>query len=114
MERMMRVYVRLAFDCVVITLGVGLGCRPSVTPSDAPKPLPSVKESNPRGVCDVVCDAMRTLGCHEADGIAGGASCVTFCKMALGDRRLRLDPFCVARATTVAEMRACKVRCIAK
>jgi hypothetical protein len=82
-------------------------CRPSVVPP--PDAVDDVDAEDARSSpCARACVRLRELHCPEAERSRSGTSCVDVCQNA----GALLDPACVARATTVDAVHACRVRCV--
>lgn len=65
--------------------------------------------------CGDACVQLAKLGCPESTPKPGEESCFIVCTRAEETKRFSLKPACIAKAATVAEVRACgTVRCGSK
>jgi len=96
-------------------------------PTPAPKPPPfdasdasAFQDADAEGdsslrspSCAAACAKMKTLRCPEAEQPDGGKTCYLLCADAEGSGKFSLKSECLARAGTVADLRACgTVRCV--
>ena len=99
------------------------GCRPPVPPvqpdaPDAPQPVVVigpvvVVDGGCTTTCDCLCSNEARHGCPEAAPTPKGKTCERVCQ-AVKDLKLPQDGIaadCIIKATTVAELRACNVKC---
>lgn len=90
-----------------------------IQPADAGLPgdageeqLDGTKKISP---CGDACVQLAKLGCPESTPKPGEESCYVVCARAEETKRFSLKPTCIAKAATVAEVRACgTVRCGSK
>jgi hypothetical protein len=109
----------LAMNGLLLTAFLWRGCGSDFKP--APKPLPSADggaAGSPAGgggggtggqapACERACRRLAELGCSEAQPTQCGVSCVDVCENVEGSGILSLDPECVARIHSCAEVDAC-------
>jgi hypothetical protein len=89
------------------------GCPPAVTPptpnpyaSDAaPTPIP-LDGAVPTFDCSGACQVLRSYGCPEGFGVAGGDSCQAVCQRAQGP--YDMQPVCIVKnAGSLAAIKSC-------
>jgi hypothetical protein len=81
---------------------------PDPWPEAAAPPMPACADSD---LCCQACAVLARLGCEEARPSRLGASCMDVCKGANDTGVVPLPTGCVARASDVAAVRTCGVRC---
>ena len=91
---------------LVLTMVVASAIACSPTPS--PRPPSDVT------ACQHACDVLATMGCPEGMPTKAGESCASVCEATEASGFYSLHPDRVARATTVAEVRAAGVRCLGR
>ena len=110
----------LAMNGLMLVAFLWRGCGSDFKP--APKPPPSANggtagSSGSGGAsggtggqgraCERACKRLEQLGCAEAEPTPGGVSCVTVCENVEDSGVVSLDPECVARVHSCAEIEAC-------
>jgi hypothetical protein len=92
---------------VLVGVVIHFACGPS-------QPLPRTgappEPLDPSG-CPAACASLRDLGCPEGQPSAAGTSCEDICARTESSGMFDLHPACVAGARSVADARACGVRC---
>jgi hypothetical protein len=80
-----------------------------------PAPLPPERHGHlgdaaPDSPCARGCQTLRRIGCEEGEPLHG-VSCADLCTDIQQRAEFDLKPECIARAATLADARACGVRC---
>lgn len=121
------IFAPLAFQACLV--GVLVGC-PAPTPDPKPPVVPvedggfpvvqtdSGDDEDPSldaalfPVCVKACATLKVQQCPEAQRLPGGKTCYAICRDEQQRGKINLKPECIAKASSVSEIRACgTVRC---
>jgi hypothetical protein len=83
-------------------------CGACPGPVDHPEPGPPPVDQT---ACQRACAVLALHKCPEALPSPSGRSCVATCEAIEDSGFISLDPLCVAEARSLADVRACDVRC---
>lgn len=94
------------------------GCSSDPKPAPTPVPSGSGGSAEPGGTggdagsggahpCERACARLAQLGCPEAKPTPGGGSCVSVCQNVEDSGIVTLDPECVAKISSCAEIERC-------
>ena len=99
-----RVWLACAF------FALAAACTPAAAPSHPVGDAGDLPAEDPTS-CAPACVKLRELGCREGGDSAAGESCETLCVRVVTTSEMPLPIACVAKASSVAEVRSCGVRC---
>jgi hypothetical protein len=107
----------LAMNGLMLVAFLWRGCGSDFKPAPPEEPaLPPFADGGGFGAggtggqgraCERACKRLEQLGCPEAEPTPGGVSCVTVCENVEDSGVVSLDPECVARVRSCAEIEAC-------
>ncbi len=81
-----------------------IGIMVATCSKEPPPPQPVAAPQDP---CALACGKLLSTGCPEAQPNPIGQSCVDVCR----NETVLLDAACVAKSSSISEIRACNVRC---
>ena len=98
----------MAVLMVLAVLSWGARCtHPPPGPEPVPSPVPTQDTTNPP-TCAGVCQHWADLGCAEADGTPGGASCVEVCESIMNSGVFEWDLRCKSSVPSCREIDLCE------